>query len=82
MGADGIDREALMYGGLQLAVPICFLFRVFIKFGWLPQVFMQSIIVPPVKCKSGDLSGMNNYRAIAISTPMSKIFLEYYWFIY
>lgn len=74
VGADGIAMEAFMYGGLRLAVHICFLFRVFIKFGYLPRAFMQSVIVPLVKCKSGDLSDMNNYRAIAISTSMSKIF--------
>jgi len=27
-----------------------------------------------VKCKTGDLSDVNNYRAIAISTSMSKLF--------
>jgi len=31
------------------------------------------VIIPLVKCKSGNLSDVNNYRAIAISTAMSKI---------
>ena len=35
---------------------------------------MNSVIVPLVKCKSGDLTDVNNYRAIAISTAISKIF--------
>ena len=35
---------------------------------------MQSVIVPLVKNKSGSLSDMNNYRAIAISTAFSKLF--------
>ena len=35
---------------------------------------MQSVIVPLVKDKSGDLSDVNNYRAIAISTSMSKLY--------
>ena len=35
---------------------------------------MKSVIVPLVKCKSGDLSDVNNYRAIAISSAISKIF--------
>ena len=34
---------------------------------------MQSIIIPLVKSKTGDLADPNNYRAIAISTAMSKI---------
>ena len=32
------------------------------------------MIIPLVKCKSGDLSDLNNYRAIAISTSLSKLF--------
>jgi len=35
---------------------------------------MHSVIIPLVKDKSGDLSDVNNYRAIAVSTSMSKLF--------
>ena len=35
---------------------------------------MQSIIVPLVKNKAGDLSNLNNYRAIALSPVLSKLF--------
>jgi len=35
---------------------------------------MRSIIIPLVKCKTGDLSDVNNCRAIAISTAVSKLF--------
>jgi len=35
---------------------------------------MRSVIIPLVKSKSGDLADFNNYRAIAISTSMSKLF--------
>ena len=34
--------------------------------------FCQSTIIPLVKCKSGDLSDVNNYRAIAITNSLSK----------
>jgi hypothetical protein len=34
---------------------------------------MKSIIIPLVKCKSGDLADVNNYRAIAVSTALSKL---------
>jgi len=36
--------------------------------------FMRSVIIPLVKSKTGDLNDVNNYRAIAISTSMSKLF--------
>jgi len=35
---------------------------------------MSSVIVPLVKCKTKDLSDVNNYRAIAISNTISKVF--------
>jgi len=34
---------------------------------------MQSLIVPLVKAKSGDLADINNYRAIALSNSVTKI---------
>jgi len=36
--------------------------------------FMQSIFVPLLKNKCGDLSDIKNYRAIAISNALSKVF--------
>jgi hypothetical protein len=46
------------------------------KFGRRSNVFivMKCIIVPLVKCKTGDLSDVNNYRAISVSTAISKLF--------
>ena len=40
----------------------------------MPNAFTQSLIVPLVKNKTGDFSDPNNYRAIALSTALSKIF--------
>ena len=66
--------EAIIYGGNRLIVHLCLLFNMFLRATYLPIVFMQSVIIPLVKMKSGDLSDVNNYRAIAISTSMSKLF--------
>ena len=44
------------------------------KAGYLPKAFIQAVIVPLVKCKTGNLADINNYRAIAISTSLSKLF--------
>ena len=55
----------------------CFYFSwayLFIKTGYLPKPFMQALIIPLVKSKSGDLTDVNNYRAIAVSTAISKLF--------
>ena len=39
-----------------------------------PSSFTQSLILPLVKNKAGDLFDLNNYRAIAISPAISKLF--------
>ena len=74
VGPDDIAMEALIYGGNKLLIHLCFLFNLFVKHGYMPRTVMHSLMVPLVKCKSGDLSDVNNYRAIAISTAVSKLF--------
>ena len=63
-----------MYGDDRLLVHLCLLFNIFIKYSYLPQKFMSSVIVPVVKNKTGDLLDVNNYRAIAVSNAISKLF--------
>jgi hypothetical protein len=74
VGPDGLSSEALMFGTNRLYVLITLLFNACLQIAYLPSRFMGSLMVPLVKNKSGDLSDVNNYRAIALSTPMSKIF--------
>ena len=74
VGLDGIAMEAFMYGGSRVRVHLCVLFNLFVKHGYVPVQFMKSVIVPFVKSKTGDLSAVYNYRAIAISTSISKLF--------
>ena len=44
-----------------------------ISHGYLPADLIETTIVPIVKNKSGNLSGSNNYRPIALATIVSKI---------
>ena len=46
----------------------------YLKAGYLPRAFMEAVVVPLVKCKTGNLAHINNYRAIAISTALLKLF--------
>ena len=39
----------------------------------MPAVFMQSVIIPLVKAKGGDLTDVDNYRAIALSNSITTI---------
>ena len=74
VGPDNIAMEALKFGGHRLCIHICLLFNFFIKHCHIPTPFMQSIVIPLVKNKSGNLSDKDNYRAIAICTAISKVF--------
>ena len=73
VGPDGIAMEAFMYGNPTLFIHLSLLFNLFIAHCYIPLTFMQSVIVPLVKVKGGDLTDVNNYRAIAISNAISKI---------
>jgi len=72
-GPDGIHTDAFVYGCHRLKVYLCIMFNLFLMSGYIPDAFCQSTIIPLVKCKSGDLSDDNNYRAIALSNSASKI---------
>ena len=72
-GPDGIAMEAIIFGGQRLHIHLCLLFNLFVQLGYLPTMFMHSVMIPIVKNKCGDLSDLNNYRAIAISSALSKI---------
>jgi len=73
-GPDDMAMEALTNGTYGLFVHLAILFNLFINFSYLPNSFMQLIIVPLVKNKAGDLLDLNNYRAIALSPVLSKLF--------
>ena len=73
-GPDGISSEAFCFACPDLFIHLAMLFNLFLKFNFLPKAFMQSVIIPVVKNKAGNLSDMHNYRAIAISNIISKIF--------
>ena len=72
-GQDGIAMEAYIYGCGELFVHLSLLFNLFIGHCYLPVPFMQSVVVPLVKSKGGDLTDVNNYRAIALSNTMCKV---------
>ena len=74
IGLDGIASETIKYACPRLSVHLCILFNLFLKYGYIPEHFMQSVFVPLLKNKCGDLSDMKNYRAIAISNALSKVF--------
>jgi len=43
------------------------------KYGYVPGPVRSAVMVPLLKCKTGDLSDVDNYRAITLSNSVSKI---------
>ena len=72
-GPDGINMEAFMFSGHKLKLYLSILFNLFLLYGYVPDDFHRATIIPLVKCKSGDLTDVNNYRAIALSNSITKI---------
>ena len=72
-GPDGIHMEAFIFSCNRLKIYLSMLFNLFMLYGYVPEAFSQSTIILLVKCKSGDLSDVNNYRAIALSNAITKL---------
>ena len=73
-GLDGLNGECLKYADVILSVLLSFCFTCMFKHSYLPSAMLDSVIIPLVKNKCGDLSDISNYRPIAISCVVSKIF--------
>lgn len=73
-GPDGIPSEAIKYGGRLLITHLSLAFNMFLTHSYLPADMICTTFVPLLKNKSGDISDINNYRAIALSNAISKFF--------
>ena len=72
-GLNGLNGECLKYVDAILSVLLSFCFTCMFKHSYLPSAMLDSVIIPLVKNKCGDLSDTSNYRPIAISCIVSKI---------
>ena len=73
-GMDGLSGESFTYAYHILSVLLSICFTCMFKHCYLPIGMLNSVIVPLVKNKNGDLSDRNNYRPIALSSTVSKVF--------
>ena len=73
-GPDGIPAEAIKHSGHLLSVHLTLLFNMCLCHCYLPNELIRTTVVPLLKNKCGDLSDVNNYRAIALSNCLSKLF--------
>ena len=66
--------DALIHGSEILSDKLAFIFRTFLVHGFVPLFLLVCTLVPIVKDRLGDKSSSDNYRAIAISSLLLKIF--------
>ena len=72
--ATGMDGESLIFADPILALLLSICFTCMFKHSYLPVSMLDSVVVALVKNKNGDLSDKNNYRPIALSSTISKVF--------
>ena len=73
-GLDNIFSENLKYEGSRISVLLSLCFNAFLIHGYLPSPMIDTIRVPVVKNKAGDITDHNNYRPIALASIVSKVF--------
>ena len=70
---DGLNGESLIYADNILSLLLSLCFTCMFKHSFIPSSMLNSVIIPLVKNKCGDLSDKNNYRPIALSSIISKV---------
>jgi hypothetical protein len=73
-GMDGIEVEHLIFAHPLIEIQLCVLFNIMLMHGIVPKSFGMGVVVPLVKNRDGDVTDLDNYRGITISTCFSKLF--------
>ena len=76
-GIDHLNGESLKHADPLLCLLLSICYTCMFKHCYMPQSIINSVIVPLVKNKSGDLTDKNNYRPIeseSESSIASKVF--------
>ena len=73
-GLDTLSTEHFLYASNKVAVLLALCFNTMLQHSYTPHSFTDTILVPIVKDKKGNLTEPNNYRPIAITSVASKLF--------
>ena len=71
---DGVSAEHIRFGGGALSLHLSTLFQAMLRHSFVPKEYKESVVVPIVKDRNKDISDPNNYRGIAVTYVVSKIF--------
>lgn len=73
-GLDNLTSEHFKYASDKLYVLLCLVINSMLTHGFLPSKFMDTLLIPIVKDKKGNITDGDNYRPIAITCVASKVF--------
>ena len=68
-----LQGEHVKYATDRICILLCLLFNAMIVHGYICQELMDTILIPIVKDKKGNISSKDNYRPIALTSVISKI---------
>ncbi len=72
-GASGLVSDNFIYGTNMLYQFIVYLLNAMLSHGYAPDSLLLSVLVPIPKDRRGNLSAIDNYRAIALGDILGKI---------
>ena len=73
-GPDSIASEHLLFADERIYYLLSMLFNAMLIHSYLPDKFMLSLIIPLLKDSKGDVTSRDNYRPIALTCILSKVF--------
>ena len=76
-GVDGISAEHFCYCDSSIKEYICDLFNMCLYHGVIPKSCTDTLVVPIIKNKNKNVYDVSNYRPIALTTVVSKLFESY-----
>ena len=71
-GLDGLYAEHFKYASDKLSILMSMVINAMFAHGYLPCSIMETVIIPIIKDKRGDVTDKDNYRPIAITNIFSK----------
>ena len=78
-GSDGLSAEHFIYADPVVCSVISIFINLCLIHGHIPTATacLDSVLTPIIKSRNGDVTSKNNYRPVAVSTVLSKLFKRF-----